>query len=137
MEVSPVVDLGRLAAKATVGEPLPVRASVFREGHDQLSAEVTAAFMCVGVPHRVQHAGSLFSVFLGLEDPVRDYAEAQQQDTGAFAAFFHSMLDAGVALPPSAYEAWFVSAAHSDGAIARIVEALPAAATAAARVLAR
>ena len=40
MDVSPVVDLGRLAAKATVGEPMPVRASVFREGHDQLGAEV-------------------------------------------------------------------------------------------------
>ena len=40
MDVSPVVDLGRAPAKATVGEPLPVRASVFREGHDQLSAEV-------------------------------------------------------------------------------------------------
>ena len=42
MDVSPVVDLGRQSAKATVGEPLPVRASVFREGHDQLAAEVVA-----------------------------------------------------------------------------------------------
>jgi len=40
MDVSPVVDLGRQSAKATVGEPMPVRASVFREGHDQLAAEV-------------------------------------------------------------------------------------------------
>jgi starch synthase (maltosyl-transferring) len=40
MDVSPVVDLGRQAAKATVGEPFPVRATVFREGHDQLAAEV-------------------------------------------------------------------------------------------------
>ncbi len=40
MDVSPVVDLGRLPAKATVGEPLPVRATVFREGHDMLAAEV-------------------------------------------------------------------------------------------------
>ncbi len=40
MDVSPVVDLGRHAAKATIGEPLPIRASVFREGHDQLGAEV-------------------------------------------------------------------------------------------------
>jgi len=40
MNVSPLVDLGRLPAKATVGEPLPVTASVFREGHDQLGAEV-------------------------------------------------------------------------------------------------
>ncbi|HSU01777.1 MAG TPA: alpha-1,4-glucan--maltose-1-phosphate maltosyltransferase [Nocardioides sp.] len=42
MDVSPVVDLGRLSAKATVGEPMPVRATVFREGHDQLGAEVVA-----------------------------------------------------------------------------------------------
>jgi starch synthase (maltosyl-transferring) len=42
MDVSPVVDLGRQSAKATVGEPMPVRASVFREGHDQLAAEVVA-----------------------------------------------------------------------------------------------
>ena len=39
-DVSPVVDLGRQQAKSTVGEPMPVRATVFREGHDQLSAEV-------------------------------------------------------------------------------------------------
>ena len=40
MNVSPVVDLGRLPAKATIGEPLPISASVFREGHDALGAEV-------------------------------------------------------------------------------------------------
>src|SRR3954471_10499577 len=40
MDVMPVVDLGRQAAKATVGEPFPVRATVFREGHDRLGAEV-------------------------------------------------------------------------------------------------
>ena len=42
VEVSPVVDLGQHPAKATVGEPLPVRATIFREGHDQLAAEVIA-----------------------------------------------------------------------------------------------
>src|ERR687893_1675896 len=40
MDVMPVVDLGRQPAKATVGEPFPVRATVFREGHDRLGAEV-------------------------------------------------------------------------------------------------
>ena len=40
MNVMPVVDLGRQPAKATVGEPFPVRATVFREGHDKLGAEV-------------------------------------------------------------------------------------------------
>ena len=43
MDVHPVVDLGRQPAKATEGEPLPIRASVFREGHDQLGAEVVLA----------------------------------------------------------------------------------------------
>jgi glutamate-1-semialdehyde 2,1-aminomutase len=73
----------------------------------------------------------MFSVFFR-EGSVRDFAEASQQDTAAYAAFFHSMLDQGVYLPPSAYEAWFVSAAHDDRAVARIVDALPAAALAAA-----
>ena len=40
MDVMPLVDLGRLPAKATAGEPLPVRATIFREGHDKLGAEV-------------------------------------------------------------------------------------------------
>ena len=46
-------------------------------------------------------------------------------DARRYAAFFHAMLDAGVYLPPSAYEAWFVSAAHDDAALDRIVSALP------------
>jgi glutamate-1-semialdehyde 2,1-aminomutase len=49
-----------------------------------------------------------------------------------FAAFFHAMLDRGVYLPPSAFESWFLSAAHDDDAVGRVVDALPAAARAAA-----
>ncbi len=101
----------------------------------QLSTEVSAAFTRAGVPHRLQRAGSLFSVFIGLESPVRDYATALRQDTGAFRAFFHAMLDAGVALPPSAYEAWFLSAAHDQHALDQVVSALPVAAAAAASAL--
>jgi glutamate-1-semialdehyde 2,1-aminomutase len=92
---------------------------------------VTEHLSAAGVPHVVQTAGTMFSVFFR-ESPVRDFAEASTQDTAAYAAFFHSMLDRGVYLPPSAYEAWFVSAAHDDRAISTIVDALPAAATAAA-----
>ena len=84
-----------------------------------------------GVPHVVQVAGTMFSVFFR-DGAVRDFADASRQDTGAYAAFFHSMLDRGVYLPPSAYEAWFVSAAHDDRALSTIIEALPAAAAAAA-----
>ncbi|WP_454167166.1 glutamate-1-semialdehyde 2,1-aminomutase [Microbacterium lacticum] len=99
-----------------------------------LSAAVGAALDEASVPHAVQHAGTLFSVFFGAEvaGGVPDYATAQRQDAAAYGRFFHAMLDAGVSLPPSAFEAWFVTAAHDDAVIDRIVAALPAAARAAA-----
>jgi glutamate-1-semialdehyde 2,1-aminomutase len=97
----------------------------------QVSAEAHAALDAEGVPHVVQYAGSMFSVFFTAE-PVRDYDAARRQDTDAFRAFFHAMLAQGVHLPPSAFEAWFVSAAHDEQAVERVVAALPAAARAAA-----
>ncbi len=88
-----------------------------------------------GMPHVIQAAGTMFSVMWGVDAPVTDFAGAQRQDTAAFAAFFSSMLDQGVYLPPSAFETWFVSAAHDDAALTTLSEALPAAARAAARAL--
>ncbi|GAA2212746.1 glutamate-1-semialdehyde 2,1-aminomutase [Nonomuraea monospora] len=87
-----------------------------------------------GVPHRLQRAGSLFSIFF-TDTEVTSFAEAKTQNTAAFTAFFHSMLDQGVYLPPSAYEAWFLSASHDDEALGLVAEALPAAAEAAAATL--
>lgn len=98
---------------------------------EAIKAAATEALTTAGVPHVVQSAGTMFSVFF-TGDPVRDYAAASTQDTAAYAAFFHAMLDRGVYLPPSAYEAWFVSAAHDDRAVSTVVDALPAAAAAAA-----
>ena len=95
---------------------------------------VDEAFTEVGLEHHVQFAGNLFSVFF-TSDPVSDFdgvQAAQSASPGRYPAFFHAMLDAGVYLPPSAYEAWFVSAAHDDAAIDRIASALPGAARAAA-----
>jgi len=66
---------------------------------------------------------------------VRSFADAKDQSAAAYAAFFHAMLDGGVYLPPSPFEAWFLSAAHGEVALARIADALPAAAGAAATVL--
>ncbi len=104
-----------------------VAATIAKLASDTLSA--------AGVPFRLQEAGNLFSVFLGTEQAVRDFGEARGQSTAAYAAFFHAMLEQGVYLPPSAYEAWFVSAAHDDEAVERIAAALPAAARAAADAL--
>ncbi len=106
---------------------------------DQVSAAVRTgvaeALAAVGQPHHLGGFGNLFSLFLGAAPAasrVTDYAEAQAQDVFRYRAFFHAMADSGVLLPPSAFEAWFVSAAHDDAAVARILDALPAAARAAA-----
>jgi glutamate-1-semialdehyde 2,1-aminomutase len=99
-------------------------------------ARMTAdALTGAGVPFRLQEAGSLFSFFLGVTGPVRDFDAARAQSGPAYAAFFHAMLAAGVYLPPSPFEAWFLSAAHDGDALAVIAGALPAAAAAAARAL--
>ncbi len=100
-----------------------------------LAKLVSSALAEAGVPHYLSMAGSLFTVFLGRTDPVTDFADAKAQSAGAYAAFFHAMLAGGVYLPPSAFEAWFVSAAHDDIALSRIADTLPAAARAAAAAL--
>ncbi|HEY7222246.1 MAG TPA: glutamate-1-semialdehyde 2,1-aminomutase [Micromonosporaceae bacterium] len=93
---------------------------------------VSAALHGAGVPHRVQYAGTLFSVFF-TDTPVIDYATAKTQDVAAFAAFFHEMLARGVYLPPSSFEAWFVSTVIGDAELETIAAALPHAALAARR----
>ena len=69
------------------------------------------------------------------EDPVTDYASAKAAETWRYPAFFHAMLDHGIYPPPSAFEAWFVSAAHDDAALQTIADALPGAARRAAQAL--
>ena len=98
-----------------------------------LRGATSAALFSAGVPHRVQQAGSMFSVFFVPDErQVRDYDDARTQDVAAHAAFFHAMLARGVYLPPSAFESWFVSAALDDDAVEHVLAALPAAAQAAA-----
>ncbi|WP_346007644.1 glutamate-1-semialdehyde 2,1-aminomutase [Janibacter terrae] len=91
----------------------------------------SAALSAEGVAHRVQWAGSMFSIFFR-EGEVTSFADAQAQDTAAYGRFFHAMLEAGVHLPPSAFEVWFVSDALDTSALETIRAALPLAARAAA-----
>jgi len=100
---------------------------------DQITAGITDAFTQVGLAHTIQRNGTMFSVFF-CDGPVTNFDEAKRTNDQAYAAFFHSMLDQGVYLPPSAYEAWFLSSAHDETAVAQVLEALPAAAEAAGRV---
>ncbi|WP_242902855.1 glutamate-1-semialdehyde 2,1-aminomutase [Actinomadura terrae] len=135
----PVYQAGTLS-----GNPLATAAGLatLRGATDEVYAAVDAAAELVskaasealtreGVPHQVQNAGNLFSVFF-TEEAVGDFAAAQRQDSKAYAAFFHAALDHGVYLPPSAYEVWFLSAAHDQAALDRVLAALPHAARAAA-----
>ncbi|WP_028477113.1 glutamate-1-semialdehyde 2,1-aminomutase [Nocardia sp. CNY236] len=98
---------------------------------ERLGELLGAALSAVGIGHRVQFAGNMVSVFFA-ERPVTDYAAAQASETWRYPAFFHALLDHGVYAPPSAFEAWFVSAALDENAFDRIAAALPAAALAAA-----
>jgi len=97
-----------------------------------LAEAAGAALRAAGVPHVIQWAGSMFSVFFTELTQVRNYDDARRQDLPAYTAFFHALLERGVYLPPSAFEAWFLSAAHDAEALERVVRALPAAAVAAA-----
>jgi glutamate-1-semialdehyde 2,1-aminomutase len=138
----PVYQAGTLS-----GNPVAVAAGLaqLRQCTDEVYARVDAAAAAVssavaeelgrtGVPFRVNRAGSLFSVFFADHDVV-DYGSAKLASAERYAAFFHAMLDDGVYLPPSAFEAWFVGARHDDAALERIAAALPRAARAAAEVV--
>ena len=98
---------------------------------DAIATGLRNALNAAGVVHVIPRAGSLFSVAFR-DAPVRDYDDARGQDTWRYPAFFHSMLAQGIALPPSVFEAWFLTAAHDDSMVTRVLDALPAAATAAA-----
>jgi glutamate-1-semialdehyde 2,1-aminomutase len=102
---------------------------------DTITAAADEALSAAGVAHVVQSTGTMFSVFFteGTDGAVRNFDDASRTSTTAYAAFFHAMLDAGVYLPPSAYEAWFLSAAHDDRAVQTVLDALPGAARAAAQ----
>lgn len=137
--IGPVYQAGTLS-----GNPLAVAAGIATltnatsevYAHVDRAADVVAAALhdaldAAGVAHVIPRAGSLFSLAFRPE-PIRDYADARDQESWRYPAFFHAMLDAGVSLPPSAFEAWFLSAAHDDRALDRLVSALPGAARAAA-----
>lgn len=100
-----------------------------------LRRAITHALVEADVPHAVQWAGSLFSVVFGEQaaaEGARDYAGVQASEHWRYGPFFHALLDAGVLAPPSPFEAWFVSASHDEAVLDRVIEALPAAARAAA-----
>jgi glutamate-1-semialdehyde 2,1-aminomutase len=122
----PVYQAGTLS-----GNPLAVAAGLamlrYLKAHPEVygdlerrTAEITAA---APGSITVNRAGSMFTLFFTGE-PVTDYASARRADTKRFAEFFHAMLERGIYLPPSQFEAAFVSAAHSDEDVRHTAEAI-------------
>jgi glutamate-1-semialdehyde 2,1-aminomutase len=82
---------------------------------------VTTAAKSAGVPVCNNHVGSMFTWFFA-EGPITDWDSASKCDTAAFARFFRAMLDSGVYLPPSQFEAAFLSTAHTEEDVRRTIE---------------
>jgi glutamate-1-semialdehyde 2,1-aminomutase len=88
----------------------------------RLADGLAAAARDAGVPACVQRVGSMLTLFF-TPGPVRDYADARRSDTARFAAFFRGMRARGVFLPPSQFEAMFLSLAHGDAELDEVVAA--------------
>jgi glutamate-1-semialdehyde 2,1-aminomutase len=132
-----VAPLGAVYQAGTLaGSPLAMRGGIatlrqlqaagFYEALEKKAARLVTGLRTAlresGVAGVVNSAGSLLTVFFGATE-VTDYSSAKKSDTQKFAGFFREMLGRGVFLPPSQFEAWFVSAAHSDADIERTLEA--------------
>ena len=129
--LGPVYQAGTLS-----GNPLAMRAGLatlpkleapgfydsLNQKSQRLADGLRSALSEAKIPGRVNVAGSLLTLFF-TADPVRDYADAKKSDTARFAAFFREMLERGIFLPPSQFEAMFVSAAHTGSDIDRAIAA--------------
>ncbi|MFL5767833.1 MAG: glutamate-1-semialdehyde 2,1-aminomutase [Actinomycetota bacterium] len=129
--VGPVYQAGTLS-----GNPVAVSAGIaaldlaerldpyaeLEKSAELLTGGLAEAFGRNGVAHTINREASLFSVFFS-EGSVRDYEEARGADQDVYARFFHHMLDAAVMLPPSGFEAWFLSTAHGEAEIEATLEA--------------
>ena len=93
---------------------------------DQAATMIASAGERAGIPVTVQRVGTMFTPFF-TDRPVRTFEEAKRTDREAYARFFHVLLDAGIYLPPSAYEAAFTSVVHGDRELELLDSALGAA----------
>jgi len=130
--VGPVYQAGTLS-----GNPLAMAAGLAQlrllgdakvyEGLERYTSRMLAglrdAARAAQVPFATSQVGSMFGLFFTPEPAIGHYAQVAACDTARFARFFHAMLDAGVYLAPSAFEAGFVSAAHGERELARTLQA--------------
>lgn len=117
---NPVAMASGLAALRQLRDEPPYEK--LEEMGQRLAAGLDQAAEKAGIPHQVAQVGSMLTLFFN-DQPVRNYSVSSKNNTELFAKFFHGMLDEGMYLPCSQYEAWFVSAAHTDDDIDRTIQA--------------
>jgi glutamate-1-semialdehyde 2,1-aminomutase len=88
----------------------------------KLATGLQEAARAAGIPHQLARVGSMWTLFF-TEQPVTDYDAAKKCDTARFARFFWAMLDRGIYLPCSQFEAAFISAAHTEEQIEQTIVA--------------
>lgn len=131
--LGPVYQAGTLSgnpvalAAGEAGVGLAAGADYFRLSGlaERLEDGLRRAADAAGLAVTVNREQSMLSMFFAV-GPIRDLASAQESDVGHYAAFFHAMLDRGVYLPPSQYETWMLSFAHSEADIDRVIDAAEA-----------
>jgi len=128
----PVYQAGTLSGNpVAMAAGLATLEAVDQPGFYESLGERTGRFMSglaerassAGIPLAVEHAGGMFGFVFTEDAPVRRYAQVASADIDRFRAFFHGMLEAGIYLAPSAYEAGFLSDAHGDAEITRTLDA--------------
>ncbi|MBI2168058.1 MAG: glutamate-1-semialdehyde 2,1-aminomutase [Actinobacteria bacterium] len=124
--------LATAAGLAVLGELELASYGQLEERVGQLARGLAEAIGSAGLPVQVPQVGTLLGLFFS-EAPVHDYAGAKRADAEIYGRFFHGMLERGVFLAPSAFEAIFVSLAHTSDDIDRTIEAAAVAATQVAR----
>jgi glutamate-1-semialdehyde 2,1-aminomutase len=90
---------------------------------ERAASAISAAAERAGVPMRIQRVGTMFTPFF-TASPVRTFAEAKATNRAAYGSYFHAMLDCGIYLPPSPFEAAFTSAVHGDDELDLVESAL-------------
>jgi len=88
---------------------------------EYLTGEISKLLTQRGIPHTVNRIGSMFTVFF-TEGEVRNYSDARKSDLKLFARFFKNLLKNGVLIPPSQFEAWFLSTAHDEEVLNKALE---------------
>ena len=132
--IAPVGDVYQAGTLA--GNPLAVAAGLaalelitppgvfdaFEASSLRIAKELEAAAREAGLPFQTRAAGALFGLAFS-ETPVRSFADAAAADHDRYGRFFHAMLDQGIYLAPSGYEAGFLTLAHGDGEIDQLLQA--------------